>query len=60
MIPIGAFSSRRNKALIGPYEFEMDTVDRMKPGVDLGTDTICKGIVEAAPFVYKAEERFEA
>jgi hypothetical protein len=38
-----------------PYRPAIDSLEQLMPGVDLGLDHICDGIMKGTPFVYPAE-----
>lgn len=42
-----------------PYAVQIERVDDLAPGRDLGLDVICDGIVTGAPFIYPAESAYQ-
>jgi hypothetical protein len=48
MISVEALKPTRH---FGPYKVQVDSIDKLMPGVDAGLDLICSGILEGTPFV---------
>lgn len=57
MIPVDCM---REKTGWPPFEVDIDSVGELGPGKSLGLDVICDGILLGTPFVYPAEDEFEA
>lgn len=56
MIPIrGVRPATGLRARSMKYELHVRTLDELRPGQDAGLDVICDGILDGAPFVYRAE-----
>ncbi len=57
MIPLDSVRERKGWP---PFEVGIKGLQDLAPGKSLGLDVICDGILSGKPFVYPAEERFDA
>lgn len=52
MIPLEFFESTESRKA---YKITLRSLEELKPGNSLGLDTVCKGILDGADFIYPAE-----
>jgi hypothetical protein len=54
MIPL---SFMKESKVGAPFRLELETIEQLLPGRDLGLDVICDGIMNGREFIYPAEQR---
>ena len=54
MIPL---SFMRESKVGSPFRLELESIEQLLPGRDLGLDVICNGIMNGNEFIYPAEQR---
>jgi hypothetical protein len=54
MIPL---SFMKESKVGAPFRLELDSIEQLLPGRDLGLDVICDGIMNGKEFIYPAEQR---
>ena len=57
MIPLASVRERKGWP---PFEVSINGLHDLVPGKSLGLDVICDGILSGTPFIYPAEEQFDA
>ena len=54
MIPLSFMRESKTGA---PFRLELESIEQLMPGRDLGLDVICDGIMNGKEFIYPAEQR---
>ena len=54
MIPL---SFMKESKAGSPFRLELESIEQLLPGRDLGLDVICDGIMNGTEFIYPAEQR---